>query len=98
MFNNNFACFSVLFCRIFSSITYIFSGNLKELNYNNIMKRRRPPIKPFEYGKFIIEYKDSISGLLRFHKERIDNYNDAVKVRDQLLSEGVNEPEIKRVG
>mgnify|MGYP001488822728 FL=1 len=62
------------------------------------MKRRRPPIKPFEYGKFIIEYKDSISGLLRFHKERIDNYNDAVKVRDQLLSEGVNEPEIKRVG
>ena len=62
------------------------------------MKRRRPPIKPFEYGKFIIEYKDSISGLLRFHKEHIDNYNDAVKVRDQLLSEGVNEPEIKRVG
>ena len=62
------------------------------------MKRRRPPIKPFEYGKFIIEYKDSTSGLLRFHKERIDNYNDAVKVRDQLLSEGVNEPEIKRVG
>ena len=43
------------------------------------MKRRRPPIKPFEYGKFIIEYKDSVSGLLRFHKEHINNYNDAEK-------------------
>tara|TARA_R100001510_G_C7621808_1_gene182530 strand:- start:396 stop:584 length:189 start_codon:yes stop_codon:yes gene_type:complete len=62
------------------------------------MKRRRPPIKPFEYGKFIIEYRDSDSGILRFHKERIDNYKDAVKVRDKLLSQGVNEPVIKRVG
>jgi hypothetical protein len=62
------------------------------------MKRRRPPIKPFEYGKFIIEYKDSVSGLLRFHKERIDNYNDAVKIRDALQSKGVTEPVIKRVG
>ena len=62
------------------------------------MKRRRPPIKPFEYGKFIIEYRDNDSGILRFHKERIDNYKDAVKVRDKLLSQGVNEPVIKRVG
>ena len=62
------------------------------------MKRRRPPIKPFEYGKFIIEYKDSVSGLLRFHKERIDNYKDAVKIRDTLQSKGVTEPVIKRVG
>jgi len=62
------------------------------------MKRRRPPIKPFEYGKFIIEYKDNESGLVRFHKERIDNYKEAVKVRDQLQTEGVNEPVIKRVG
>ncbi len=57
------------------------------------MPRRRPPIKPFEYGKYIIEYKDSVSGLLRFHKERIDNYNDAKKIRDKLLSEGVDEPQ-----
>jgi hypothetical protein len=62
------------------------------------MKRRRPPIKPFEYGKFIIEYRDAVSGLLRFHKEHIDNYDDAKKIRDELLSEGVNKPEIKRVG
>jgi len=62
------------------------------------MKRRRPPIKPFEYGKFIIEYREPVSGLLRFHKEHIDNYNDAKKIRDRLLSEGVDNPVIKRVG
>jgi hypothetical protein len=62
------------------------------------MKRRRPPIKPFEYGKFIIEFREAESGLLRFHKEHIDNYKDAKKIRDKLLSEGVDTPVIKRVG
>jgi|TARA_R110002033_G_C3732571_1_gene224152 hypothetical protein len=62
------------------------------------MKRRRPPIKPFEYGKYIIEYRDADSKLLRFCKEHINNYDDAKKVRDRLLSEGVKEPEIKRIG
>jgi len=62
------------------------------------MKRRRPPIKPFEYGKYIIEYRDVASGLLRFHKEHIDNYDDAKKIRDKLLSEGVETPVIKKVG
>jgi len=62
------------------------------------MNRRRPPIKPFEYGKYIIEYRDSVSGLLRFHKEHIDNYKDAKKIREQLLSKGVKEPVIKKIG
>tara|TARA_R110002110_G_scaffold174101_2_gene377026 strand:- start:212 stop:400 length:189 start_codon:yes stop_codon:yes gene_type:complete len=62
------------------------------------MKRRRPPIKPFKYGKYIIEYRELDSKLLRFHKEHIDNYDDAKKVRERLLSEGVIEPEIKRIG
>jgi len=62
------------------------------------MNRRRPPIKPFEYGKYIIEYRDPVSGLLRFHKEHIDNYKDAVKVRDRLTSEGFNKPVIKKIG
>ena len=52
------------------------------------MKRRRPPIKPFEYGKFIIEYKDSVSGLLRFHKEHINNYNDAEKLKINFYLKG----------
>ena len=62
------------------------------------MERRRPPVKPFEYGRFIIEYKDNESGLVRFHKERIDNFDDAKKIRDKLLSEGIDKPVIKRVG
>jgi len=62
------------------------------------MNRRRPPIKPFEYGKYIIEYRDSVSGLLRFHKEHIDNYKDAEKIRENLLSKGVKEPVIKKIG
>ena len=62
------------------------------------MSRRRPPIKPFEYGKYIIEYRDSVSGLLRFHKEHIDNYKDAEKIRENLLSKGVKEPVIKKIG
>ncbi len=62
------------------------------------MKRRRPPIKPFEYGKYIIEYREADSGLLRFHKERIDNYDDAKNTRDKLISEGADNPVIKKVG
>ena len=62
------------------------------------MNRRRPPIKPFEYGKYIIEYRDPVSGLLRFHKEHIDNYKDAEKIREKLLSKGIKEPVIKKIG
>ena len=62
------------------------------------MTRRRPPIKPFEYGKYIIEYREPDSKLLRFHKEHIDTFKDAKKARDKLLSEGVDSPVIKKVG
>lgn len=62
------------------------------------MKRRGPPIKPFVYGKFIIEYKDKESGLPRFIKEYINNYEDAEKIKESLLAEGVVNPVIKKVG
>jgi len=62
------------------------------------MKRRRPPIKPFEYGKYIIEYREKETGMLRFYKEHIDNYNDAKKTKERLLKEGVDNPVIKKVG
>ena len=62
------------------------------------MKRRRPPIKPFQYGKFIIEYRDADSGLLRFHKEHIDNYKDAEIICEKLSREGYHEPVIKQIG
>jgi hypothetical protein len=62
------------------------------------MTRRRPPIKPFQYGKFIIEYRDADSGLLRFHKEHIDNYKDAEIICEKLSREGYHEPVIKQIG
>ena len=71
----------------------------KEHDYNKReMPRRRPPIKPFQYGKYIIEYLEVDSKLVRFHKEHIDNYHDAKKIRDRLLSEGVKSPVIKKIG
>tara|TARA_R110000824_G_scaffold231713_2_gene419600 strand:+ start:3450 stop:3671 length:222 start_codon:yes stop_codon:yes gene_type:complete len=71
----------------------------KEPAYNEKeMPKRRPPIKPFVYGNYIIEYREPDSKLLRFHKEHIDNYDDAKKVKERLLSEGVIEPEIKKIG
>ena len=60
--------------------------------------KRRPPIKPFEYGKYIIEYRLADSKLVRFHKEHIDTYKDAEKVREKLLSEGVDSPVIQKIG
>ena len=62
------------------------------------MTRRRPPIKPFQYGKFIIEYRDADSGLLRFHKEHIDNYKDAEIICEKLTREGYYKPVIKQIG
>ena len=62
------------------------------------MTRRRPPIKPFQYGKFIIEYRDADSGLLRVHKEHIDNYKDAEIICEKLSREGYHEPVIKQIG
>jgi hypothetical protein len=39
----------------------------KELEYNKKeMPKRRPPIKPFVYGKYLIEYREGEGGLLRF--------------------------------
>tara|TARA_R110000787_G_scaffold277509_2_gene386904 strand:- start:430 stop:621 length:192 start_codon:yes stop_codon:yes gene_type:complete len=60
--------------------------------------RGAPDWRPFEYGKYIIVYREVDSKLLRFHKEHIDNYKDAEKIRDELLSEGVDSPIIKKVG
>ena len=62
------------------------------------MKKRRPPIKPFVYGKYIVEYREEKGGLLRFYKEHIDNIKDANKLRDKLINEGYYNPEVQRIG
>jgi hypothetical protein len=62
------------------------------------MKKRRPPIKPFVYGKYIVEYREEKGGLLRFYKEHIDNIKDANKLREKLINEGFYNPVVKRIG
>jgi|TARA_R110000851_G_scaffold152538_2_gene294261 hypothetical protein len=62
------------------------------------MKKRRPPIKPFVYGKYIVEYREEKGGLLRFYKEHIDNIKDANKLREKLINEGYYNPVVKRIG
>ena len=62
------------------------------------MKKRRPPIKPFVYGKYIVEYSEEEGGLLRFYKEHIDNIKDANKLSEKLINEGFYNTVVKRIG
>ena len=62
------------------------------------MSKRRPPIKPFVYGKYLVEYKEDKGGLLRFYKEQIDTLKRANEVRDELITKGYHDPVIKKVG
>lgn len=61
-------------------------------------KAKQFPKKPVEFGNFLIEYRDSKDGMLRFLKERIDNFEDAQKAREQLLQQGAHEPTIRKIG
>ena len=62
------------------------------------MSKRRPPIKPFVYGKYLVEYREDKGGLLRFYKEQIDTLKRAEEVREELLVKGYHDPVIKKVG
>jgi len=62
------------------------------------MPKRRPPIKPFVYGKYLVEYKEESGGLLRFYKEHIDTIDRAKEVCKELSVKGCHDPVIKKVG
>ena len=62
------------------------------------MPKRKPPIKPFVYGKYLVEYREDKGGLLRFYKEQIDTLKRAEAVREELLIKGYHDPVIKKVG
>ena len=62
------------------------------------MSKRRPPIKPFVYGKYLVEYREDKGGLLRFYKEQIDTLKRANELREELLAKGYHDPVIKKVG
>tara|TARA_R100001509_G_C4680555_1_gene153328 strand:+ start:147 stop:338 length:192 start_codon:yes stop_codon:yes gene_type:complete len=60
--------------------------------------KKRFPKKPFEFGRYIIEYREKQGDVLRFLKERLDTFDEAKAARDKLLSKGCSEPVIKKVG
>ena len=59
---------------------------------------KRFPRKPFEYGKYLIEYREEKGGLLRFLKEKLDTIEEAQAAREKLLLKGKHEPTIKAIG
>tara|TARA_R110002153_G_scaffold57290_1_gene157693 strand:+ start:402 stop:584 length:183 start_codon:yes stop_codon:yes gene_type:complete len=59
--------------------------------------KKRFPSKPFEFGKYIVEYREK-TGVLRFLKERLDNLAAAELAREKLITKGYNDIEIKKVG
>jgi len=71
----------------------------KERSYNKReMSKRRPPIKPFVYGKYLVEYREDKGGLLRFCKEHIDTHEAAEIICKRLSKEGYYQPVIKKIG
>ena len=61
------------------------------------MPKRRPPIKPFVYGKYLVEYKEE-GDLLRFYKEHIDTIDRAKEVCKELLAKDYHDPVVKKIG
>jgi len=59
--------------------------------------KRRRPIKPFVYGKYLVEYSEE-GDLLRFHKEQIDTLKRANEVCKELLAKDYHDPVVKKIG
>tara|TARA_R110002051_G_scaffold62995_2_gene114750 strand:+ start:515 stop:703 length:189 start_codon:yes stop_codon:yes gene_type:complete len=62
------------------------------------MTRRRPPMKPFVYGKYLVEYREEEGELLRFYKEQIDTLKRANEVCKELLAKDYHDPVVKKIG
>ena len=75
---------------------YLFLNTKRNPDIINIVKKRFPS-KPFEFGKYIVEYREE-SGVLRFLKERLDNLDDAQLAREKLITKGYHDLEIKKIG
>lgn len=75
---------------------YLSLNTKRNTDIINIVKKRFPS-KPFEFGKYIVEYREE-TGVLRFLKERLDNLAAAELAREKLITKGYNDIEIKKVG
>lgn len=59
---------------------------------------KRFPKKPFEFGRYIVEYRENEKDVLRFLKERLDSLDAANQAIEKLLTKGCHDPVIKKVG
>ena len=77
---------------------YLFKVDLNR-NFRIINRvSKRFPKKPFEFGRYIVEYRENDKDVLRFLKERLDSLDDANQARERLLTKGYIDPIIKKVG
>ncbi len=60
--------------------------------------KKKFPRKPFEYGKYLIEYRKENGGILRFLKEKLETFEEAETAREKLVLKGYYEPVIKIIG
>lgn len=54
--------------------------------------------QPFMFGTYIIEYREKPKSLLKILREKIDTFEDAQKLREELLLKGYVDPTIKKIG
>lgn len=60
--------------------------------------KKKFPRKPFEYGKYLIEYREDSGSILTFLKEKLDTFKDAESAREKLVLKGYYNPVIKIIG
>jgi hypothetical protein len=59
---------------------------------------RKKVRQPFEYGSYLVEYRESKAGLLRILKEKLNTFEEAQTARERLIQEGFHDPTIRKVG
>ena len=62
------------------------------------MKKKSFPTKPFEFGRFVISYRDEAKGPFHFLKEAINTEEEAQAAVERLESDGKQKVTIKQVG
>ena len=54
--------------------------------------------QPFVFGTYIIEYRETPKSILKILKEKIETFEQAQQLREELLMKGYSDPVIKKVG
>ena len=54
--------------------------------------------QPFNYGTFLVEYREGKNGLIKIFKAELNTFEEAQLAREKLLISGFIDPVIKKVG